>query len=95
MGAFIRKTNGEDVMKKWICQQCRLNEIKKRAESDGLIVTIQVSVDDVGFDVFVHPDNVTIPPHVYRRDEDDLPEKKYWRTWLFSNYRERSCECDE
>lgn len=80
--------------KKWVCQYCGLEKIKQQAEADGLVVTIQLSVDDVGFDVFVHLDDVTIPPHVYRRDEDDLPEAKYWRTWLFDDYKERGCECD-
>lgn len=81
--------------KKWTCQQCGLEKIKQRAKADGMAVTIQASVDDVGFDVFVHPDDVVIPPHVYRRDEDDLPEVKYWRTWLFYDYDKRGCECDE
>jgi hypothetical protein len=81
--------------RKWICQNCRLEKIKQQARVDGLVVSIQTSIDDAGFDVFVHPDDVVIPPHVYRRDEDDLPEKKYWKLWLFSNYKERGCECDE
>jgi hypothetical protein len=81
-------------MKKWVCQQCKLEKIKQRAKTDRLVVTIQASIDDVGFDVFVHPDDVVIPPHVRGRDKDNLPEVKYWRTWLFDDYDKKGCECD-
>lgn len=74
------------------CNYCRFQGLKKQVP-EGMSLTVQLSVDDCGWDVFLHPADVEIPDHVWRRDEESLPEKKYWKTWLFSDYERRGCDC--
>jgi len=79
--------------KRW-CGYCKLKELEQQAaEDDNLVVTVQLSVDNVGFDVFLHPVDIKIPDHVWRRDEESLPETKYWKTWLLDDYERRGCDC--
>lgn len=82
------------MMRRW-CGYCKLKELeRKAAEDDNLSVTVQLSIDDCGWDVYVHPVGVEIPDHVRRgSDDEDLPEVKYWKTWLFSDYLRRGCDC--
>lgn len=84
--------------KSWMhrCSYCGLKRLEREAELNGMKVTVQLSIDDVGWDVYVHPPDVEIPEHVRRPcGEDDLPEIVYWKSWLFRNYLERGCFCDD
>jgi len=80
----------EKPMKNW-CGYCKLKEWEKYAAKYGKTVTIQSSINNVGFDVYVHPSDIKIPNYVGRRDED-LPE--YWKIGLSDNYA-RGCYCDK
>lgn len=76
------------------CGVCHLEKARREAaDNPNLAVTVQRSVDDCGWDVYLHPKNVVIPSYVRRRDEPDLPEVKYWHTWLFDKYETQGCVC--
>lgn len=84
--------------KSWLhmCSYCGLKRLEREAELNGMKVTVQPSVDDVGYDVYVHPPDIEMPEHIRGGcDGEDLPEIAYWKSWLFSNYLERGCRCDD
>lgn len=77
------------------CGYCHLKKWEQKAAGDdNLLVTVQRSIDDCGWDVYAHPPGVEIPDHVRGGvDSEDLPEVKYWKTWLFDDYERRGCDC--
>lgn len=73
------------------CGYCHLMRLEALVKDDeDWTVTVQPSTDDVGYDVFLHPVDVAIPPLARHIPEYSL---KFWKTWLFSDYRERGCWC--
>gem|GEM_PF-6238193 len=82
------------------CAYCHLQNALEKAARDGQAVTIQLSVDDCGYDVYIHPPDVKMPEHIRCRGplglpDPDLPEIKYWVTWLFNDYEQRGCFCND
>ena len=75
------------------CGYCHFKKWKRIAAEDAnLSVTIQLSIDDCGWDVYLHPSDIKMPDHVRRGSDDrDLPEVKYWKTWLY--YERMGCWC--